>query len=289
MNASADRIEALHTAARRYCFDRAAQWSARYDELLAAKEQGRRHSGLLEPIELAYTDEELATFPRYQVLHAIQAEIEAFVPSDFASLEEARELLAEAGLSAESLFTRPPTGEIEREAMAGERRLFAAYVREFPEEKLSTVETLSYRRTLTEDERRRILTQLRQRWGVDGYWYPLDRPLGDDPPPFAHAFDAEPFFDPGLQRVLRDVVGALGVTRLWEVRELESERDNELELSLFDPVYNGSEGFWTARSFDWLVYASHESSVTIAGAELLPALQRAWPAWSEFSYVGWDA
>ena len=61
--------------------------------------------------------------------------------------------------------------------------------------------------------------------------------------------------------------------------------DCELDLELFEPVYTGAEGSWTDSSFDWLVYASHESSVTVAGARLLPAFQQAFPEWREWIYA----
>ncbi|MCD6052439.1 MAG: hypothetical protein K0Q55_3857, partial [Verrucomicrobia bacterium] len=33
------------------------------------------------------------------------------------------------------------------------------------------------------------------------------------------------------------------------------------------------------EQFDWIIYASHESSVTIGGEWLLPAIKSAWPNW----------
>lgn len=98
---------------------------------------------------------------------------------------------------------------------------------------------------------------------------------------------AEPFFDERVQRELRGVLAGREVSRLWELRELETEVDYELDLTLFEPTYNGSEGFWIDSSFEWLVYASHEDSVTVSGAELLPTLKAAWPAWRDWTHQGW--
>jgi hypothetical protein len=41
--------------------------------------------------------------------------------------------------------------------------------------------------------------------------------------------------------------------------------DYEMDLELFEPYYNGDEGCWTSENIDWLVYASHERSLTVAG------------------------
>jgi hypothetical protein len=239
-----------------------------------------------EPTTYSYSADALDTFPRYQVLQAIQWAVEAFTPADFASLGDARELLAAAAETAESIFTGPPNGKVERQAMGEERRLFAQYVRGLSEDELAQVEPLPFRRALSAEESKRIWSELKTRWGLEGfYWYPLDRPDIAEPPLDALALGAEPFFDPETQTRLRKVLAAIGVTRLWELRELDTDADCELDLELFEPIYTGAEGFWTDRSFDWLIYASHESSVTVAGARLMPAFKRAFPAWQEWSYA----
>jgi hypothetical protein len=279
-------IAALHTAARRYCADRFALWTDRYAALQAQETAERRQRGVPEPTTYTYSPAALDTFPRYNVLKAIQWAVEAFTPADFASLSEARELLAAAGETAESLFTRPPNGEIERQAMEEERTLFAEHVRGLREDDLAQVEPLPFRRTLGADESKRVWSQLAARWGIEGfYWYPLDRPDTAEPPHDALALGAEPFLDPGTQARLRELLAAIGASRLWELRELDTDADRELDLELFEPVYTGAEGFWTESSLDWLIYASHEGSVTIAGRALVPDFQRAFPEWPEWIHA----
>lgn len=279
-----DQVEALHTAARRYATERAAEWENRYSDLRAEEEKSRQREGLPEPTTYSYSSEALATFPRYQVLHAIQAAVEALTPADLGSLGEARELLAMASAEARSIFTRPPVGKIEQSAMAEEREQFAQYVRGLSDEELARVEPLPFRRTLTEAESARLWAELKNRWRVEGHWYPLDRARDVEPPPHAQAFNADPFFDPKLQQQLRDALAELGVSRVWELRELDTDTDKEIDLVLLEPVYTGAEGCWTDASLDWLVYASHESSVTVAGEALLPELQRRWPDWQRHLY-----
>lgn len=74
------------------------------------------------------------------------------------------------------------------------------------------------------------------------------------------------------------------MSRVWELRELETDTNKEIDLALLEPVYTGAEGYWTDASLDWLVYASHESSVTVAGERLLPELRRRWPDWRRHLY-----
>jgi hypothetical protein len=38
----------------------------------------------------------------------------------------------------------------------------------------------------------------------------------------------------------------------------------------------------------WLIYASHERSITLAGTWLIAAVQEIWPRWDEHLYTGWE-
>ncbi len=48
------------------------------------------------------------------------------------------------------------------------------------------------------------------------------------------------------------------------------------------------EAYWTSGRMDWLIYISHESSVTVAGDWLIGAVKEAWPDWERHLYTDWD-
>ena len=68
---------------------------------------------------------------------------------------------------------------------------------------------------------------------------------------------------------LREVLASRGIASVWELREYGPEY--EQDVGLFEPYYNGAEGYWSSGNLDWIIYASHESSVTVGGW-LLPEL-----------------
>jgi hypothetical protein len=70
------------------------------------------------------------------------------------------------------------------------------------------------------------------------------------------------------------------VSRLYELGESEEE----IEVSQLNPYGAVYEEFCTDASFDWVIYSSHESSITVAGEQLLPAFQEAWPEWRRHLY-----
>ena len=202
---------------------RAQEWHERYAQLQTDEKHDRRKRGVPEPTTYTYSDAALSTFPRYNVLHAIQAAVEAMTPDDFESLYGAREKVAVTAEVADSIFTRPPHGEIEQQAMADERASFVAYVRGLTPEALAIIEPLPFQRTLSADESARLWNELERRWGVKGYWYPLDRAPKDEPPAHTVAFAAEAFNSSNVLQCLRDVLRQLGVRRVWELRETEAD------------------------------------------------------------------
>ncbi|MBW4505673.1 MAG: hypothetical protein KME64_04070 [Scytonematopsis contorta HA4267-MV1] len=141
------------------------------------------------------------------------------------------------------------------------------------------VESSFYKRILSAEESNSIWDKLSSRWAITGFccWYPLSNHKPNDVEAFDDTYFEQEVDTKNLQAILR----SRGVETVWEIREFD---DNyELELSNFEPHYNGAEGFWCDSNFDWVVYASHESSITIGGW-LLPEIQAVWSNWQERLY-----
>lgn len=138
----------LHTFARRYCIEKHAQWTAAYASL--SREGRDRVAG-------GYSPEAYATFPRYNVLHAILLEVEALDYDELPRLEELRDLLLLAGRCAETAFTKGSSNSIERIAQEEERARFVEAVQTANLNR--PAEPLPYRRVLRTDE----VTALRDR------------------------------------------------------------------------------------------------------------------------------
>jgi hypothetical protein len=223
-------------------------------------------------IGYAYTPEALATFPRYNALNAILIEIERYRPNDFSNFEEARELFILAAKDAQSIFTKPPNGEIEQQVMNEEREQLCRYILQLTERDLLEIKPLFYRRVLSESESDYVREKLKTIWNVEGYWYPLTTLKRDDAEAFQDSYFENELGCETLNKILRDH----NVTNLWELRE--DGIDYEIELSIFNPYYNGGEGFWCDANFDWLIYASHESSITFAGS-ILSDIKNNWSNW----------
>ncbi|HZN33080.1 MAG TPA: hypothetical protein VFB80_04645 [Pirellulaceae bacterium] len=264
---------AIHTAARRYCLERYACWAERYAEIV-------RHGRDRGHDRYHYTSEALATFPRYNVLNAIRVELERIDAGELSDFEAVKSQVLRAGETANDEFTLKPIGAIDQRATEEERAAFCSYVARLSPADLYGVEPLPFRRVLAADESESLWSRLRKRWGIGaGCWYPL----GECTLPGVEAFDASAFDKAAPPECLRGILSDRRIERVWELREFGPEY--ELAVALFDPHYDGAEGYWSSGEMDWIVYASHERSVTVGGW-LLKEVMSLWPAWQAHLWRG---
>lgn len=257
-------VERLYVAARRYCAERFAGWTGQYQRLVDAGNDRRGPD---------YTPEALRTFPRYQVLDAIRTDLERLTGTELDRLDEARETFALAGLTAVSDFTSFAWPEAQA-AMQEERVAFARFVREVSAAELATVEPLPFARVLAPEEAERVWDAVERAWGLERRrcWYPLTKTHRAD----VSAFRAPSFLRAVPPEALGAMLAARGITRVWQLREYGPE--SEVDATALAPHYHGAEGVWTSPALDWIVYASHEASITVGGW-LLDEVKRAWPEW----------
>jgi hypothetical protein len=168
-------------------------------------------------------------------------------------------------------------------AMAEERQEFRNFVLSISEKQLENVEPLPIRRVFDREELQRLWASLNSRWDVttQHYWYPHRE---GEPAAEVVAFHTD-WFDLEKIAVLREVLIEHGVGLVWELREF-GEWGCEQGVSAFEPVYNGEEGYWTSSDCEWLVYASHESSISLAGEWLLRGFRQRFPACDKYGYRG---
>jgi hypothetical protein len=269
-----DLVSNLHSSIRKYCIERRLFWAVKYDEIQAA---GRSRKGR------GYSDEALLTFPRYLILDAIREQFERYRPEEFAGLEEAKEFFK--AVANETSLDESFSDGLEKQAIQEERALIDQFIEEQTPSSLINVAPLFYRRVMSEIEENAIRERLKERWGIEpGYWFPLS----DDRPDDVEAFQDKHFESEVGTEKLVSLLQARGVTRVWEIGE--GNRRYEVDVSHIEPYYfygGGEECFWGDDSFDWIIYASHEGSITIGGW-LLAAIKAEWTNWSERVWTSYD-
>lgn len=148
---------------------------------------------------------------------------------------------------------------------------------------LDEVERLETRRVFGREELQGLWRKLDQCWGANAWhhWWPLRNGTASQ---YVLTFHTD-WFDVGKQKTLREILGGHGVEHVLEFREF-GEWGCEQHVDGLEAAYNGEEGYWTSSVMDWLVYASHESSITLAGEWLAREFQRRFPDCSKYEYGG---
>ncbi len=275
-----DLRDALHTMARRHCMERYEHWVELYRQLEVIG-QARQPTNELE---WAFTDEAYSTFPRYLVWQAIRDEVERLDTRLKLNVDGLRDELVAAGRRAQTpLTSNPGLPVIANVAMAEEREKFACFVRSVPENELNAVEPLSIRRVFGKEELGKLWQMLDARWEIKKHqhWWPLQE--GTAPPDLL--IFHEDWFDSEKEIALLEILKRHGVEKVLELREF-GEWGCEETVDTLKPVYTGEEGYWTSTDMDWLVYASHESSITLAGEWLVGDFREYFPDWEQFVYDG---
>lgn len=271
-----DEITALHTAARHYCLERDAYTlvpDLRQLRPLVPEDQWPR----LKLLPAERWAEEMAS-------GAILLDVERVVPSDFASIAELRTFLLTAARTIEVYPITNPTARYDQ-LVAEARESFQAYIAHLSPHDLHAIEPLPYRRVLTPPQWDRLWHRFVRRWGAhpDQWWYPLN---GEPIPANVMLLQRWAFCDAILQEVLQGLFRQQHIERLWELRRqwrLDQYEMDPALLELQGPQAN--EVFSTAGAMDWLLYSSHEGSLTAAGEWLVAAIKATWPAWEQHVFV----
>jgi len=122
-----------------------------------------------------------------------------------------------------------------------------------------------------------IRKQLIERWGAEGLWTPLNGEKASETVDYFEYDEFQSAF--GLEK-LKEVIAEIETGNVHEVSEIEE--DKVITVSEIDE-YGGVEMFYTNSNAEWVIYLSHENTITVAGAKLLEALKRRWSEWSLYN------
>lgn len=258
--------QALHNAVRRYCYDQHRHWCDVYASIPKDDSAGTYR----------YSSKQKDVFPRYNVLNAIRVAVESIDPEQIDNFTPTQEMLDSLGDSADDGSTPNPIDEIVRNAQHNERQKYCEFVRSLSTESVWLYDPLPYQRVLYKSESDDIWQALSQQWSIDrgASWYPLAPTSSTN----VAAFDADAFHGSVPSHAVVRLLDVLDGSRVYELREYGP--NYILDNAAVSPVYNGAEGFWTTANCQWVLYASHESFITLAGS-VLDRVKTIWPTWAQ--------
>jgi hypothetical protein len=92
----------------------------------------------------------------------------------------------------------------------------------------------------------------------------------------------------GREETIRALLRSHDITRVISLCELGDSREEDLASATF--YYgSGGEAFWFDDGMEWMIYASHESSITFGGDWLVTAVSGTVPDIHRYDYQGWQS
>lgn len=277
-----DEREALHTAARHYCLDHYPglnQEVRERDQIRILREL--HHRAQPSPREEPHFWEEATS-----ILEDVLTRIERAAPYDFATVDDLRAFLLDAAtLTAHEMVAEREKWSLDEDderAMLEQLELYRTHVGSLSPAALKTVKRLPSRRPLTQEDADAVWQRLEDVWGAapTRYWYPMLPPGVFAERPDVVAFDELAFLERVGWKNLRRLLADHGIRRVFQLVQGNQGDQCEMDVTLLEVrEVDGREAYWTSEGMDWLLYVSHEQSLTVAGEWLLGEVKRVWPSW----------
>jgi hypothetical protein len=126
-----------------------------------------------------------------------------------------------------------------------------------------------------------VLLELNARWNCDlpFGWVPITGPADNSDELTIYGSDAfaEQFDKDAIRRLLAET---FGISAAYEIQEGGAVAFVELNKCVLG--YNGLEHMYTDAAFQFLLYFSHEDSVTAGGQRLVGAIHQTWPTYKDY-------
>lgn len=140
---------------------------------------------------------------------------------------------------------------------------------------------------LEKDDSENIKSRLDDVWDIKyPYWYPLFDCNRQD----VIAFDSEYFENSDKLEIVRKLLRKQGVKNIYEFREdgISNQIIDFLDYEFWcsEPYFWNNECFWFDDNMDWIIYVSHEGTITFGGKWLIEQLKKVCVDWE--NNTSWD-
>jgi len=118
-------------------------------------------------------------------------------------------------------------------------------------------------------------------WDINNhFWYPLYDCVRDD----LISFDKDCIFNDEKLIFIKNVLICHGVSKLYEVREFDYsyEIDSIANYDFWNSEPHMREIYWFDDNMDWIIYLSHDGTITFGGQWFIDKLKDEWSDWKGY-------
>ncbi len=132
-----------------------------------------------------------------------------------------------------------------------------------------------------------IQNKLSDVWGIGKhYWYPLTESNKED----LISFESSYIINKEKLSNIKSILLQMGVTEIYEFREngllYKIQKINDYNFWDSDDYFWNNECFWFNDAMDFIIYISHEETLTFGGEIIIKELKNYWHDWNE--HLKWD-
>jgi hypothetical protein len=143
------------------------------------------------------------------------------------------------------------------------------------------------KRLLSQTESTQIKSAVSYTWDITKqYWYPLFDCSRED----LVAFDSKYVDHDDKINFIKTILQQHGVKNIYEFREdgVVNEIVDFVDYDFWrsDEYFWNNECYWFSNDMDWIIYISHEETITFGGKWLVDKLKKSWTEWK--NNISWD-
>ena len=144
------------------------------------------------------------------------------------------------------------------------------------------------KRKVSEEERAHFIKNLEQKWDIEikkHYWYPLYSCKRKDVVAI-NELDVEDTNDEKKVQIIIECILALGDLKIYNMNEFENAI-YEIDTAAIEPFYSvdgNGEHIWFSDKMNWVIYVSHNGTITFGGKSLINRIKEKWQNWESHLY-----
>jgi hypothetical protein len=117
---------------------------------------------------------------------------------------------------------------------------------------------------------------LKEKWNINPYdfWIPLHGKVEEN----TCYFEVEDFENNIGYEKLTQIIKEINTGNIYSFNEAKEE---EVYEEIYFLQYTSSDIFFTNENVEWVIYQTHEETISFAGKELIDRIKSLWKNWSE--------
>lgn len=214
--------------------------------------------------------------------------VESMIANDYKLLEEFEvsliNVIESSNVKSHVIYCLPNYNEEEKRLSIISKQELISYIKSIDKKKLNYVEPIFYRRVLAENEIDYIEEKVRDKWGIENFADPFTGSHREDVIVFKEKF----FYDNINFLKLQSALKNLGEEKIYEIN-ITDPASYIMEISAFAIFKQDGEtcleGFWCSTKMEWIIYKSHENTISIGGKILIDEVKILIDSWEDGIFI----